>query len=44
MVQGGATVSSMDTAPLRRVAQEVGQRMEAEGVWSAGLLQRIQAI
>lgn len=44
MTQSGSTFSTIDTAPLRKTAAEVGQKMEAEGVWSAGLLQRIQGI
>lgn len=44
MTASGGTITTIDTGPLRRISAEVGQKMESEGVWTAGLLQKIQAI
>ena len=40
----GATISDIDTTPLREAALERGRELEAEGLWTAGLLDRLQEI
>jgi len=44
MVAEGATVSEIDNAPFAAKAGEAVPDMEAEGLWSAGLWQRIRDI
>lgn len=44
MKETGATVTEIDSGSLRDKALAGGMKMEEEGVWSAGLLDRIQAI
>ena len=42
MRKEGATVSSIDTKPINSKAREAVAKMEAEGLWSPGLWQKIQ--
>lgn len=42
MRKEGATVSSIDTKPINGKAREAVAKMEAEGLWSPGLWQKIQ--
>lgn len=42
MRREGATVSVIDTKPINDRAREAVAKMEAEGLWSAGLWQKIQ--
>ncbi|MBL8654477.1 MAG: TRAP transporter substrate-binding protein [Alphaproteobacteria bacterium] len=44
MGQSGATFSTIDTAALRMAAADAGRKLESEGEWSAGLLQKLQAL
>ena len=44
MVAEGATVSEIDNAPFAAKAGEAVPDMEAEGLWSPGLWQRIRDI
>lgn len=44
MVASGATLYDIDIAPLQDKAMAAVERLEAEGLWSAGLFAEIQAI
>ncbi|MBL8697860.1 MAG: TRAP transporter substrate-binding protein [Alphaproteobacteria bacterium] len=44
MRKEGATVSSIDTKAINERAREAVAKMEAEGLWSAGLWQKIQGM
>ena len=44
MVSEGATVSEIDNAPFAAKAGQAVPDMEAEGLWSPGLWQRIRDI
>jgi len=44
MVADGATVSKVDTKPINDKAKDAVSKMEAEGLWSAGLWAKIQAM
>lgn len=44
MREEGATISNIDTAPLRAATLEAGLKLEADGMWSEGLLESIQTL